>query len=73
MNRSIIGIIILIPLIAALTTLTYHLTQQADMNYYQGHRLFLKGDFRQAIPFFQETLEIDPKKTGAMNKGADNG
>jgi tetratricopeptide (TPR) repeat protein len=51
---------------AAIISVFYHLTQQADINYYQGHRMFLAGKYRPAIPFFQTALEEDPGKKEAI-------
>ena len=56
MKRNI-TIIFIITLLTFLTAFTYHLTQQADINYYQGHRLFLKGNYEQAIPFYVRAVE----------------
>jgi len=50
-------IIIMCITLTALTAGTYHLTQQAEINYYQGHRLFLKGSYEQAIPFYVKSVE----------------
>ena len=56
MKRSI-TIVFIIILLTFLTAFTYHFTQQADINYYQGHRLFLKGNYEQAIPFYVKAAE----------------
>jgi len=52
--------------LAAGTTVAYHLTQQDDINYYKGHRLFVRGQYRQAIPFFQKAIMIDPRRLDAV-------
>ena len=56
MKRSIIIVFIII-LLTFLTVFIYHFSQQADINYYQGHRLFLKGNYEQAIPFYVKAVE----------------
>ena len=59
-NVYIISITILVTLS---TAFTYHLTQQADINYYQGHRLFLKGKYEKAIPFYTRAIEEGSGRT----------
>jgi len=43
--------------VTCLTVFAYHFTQQADINYYQGHRFFLKGQYEKAIPFYETAIE----------------
>jgi tetratricopeptide (TPR) repeat protein len=43
--------------LALLTSAAYHLTQKADINYYKGHRLFLKGKYENSIPFYVKAIE----------------
>ncbi|MFH1208290.1 MAG: hypothetical protein V1673_01865 [Candidatus Omnitrophota bacterium] len=38
-------------LTAAATTGAYHMTQQADICYYQGHDLFVKAQYKDAASF----------------------
>ena len=52
--------------IAAATTFIYHNTQQADMNYYRGHRLFEKGEYDEAIKFYKKTLILAPSYIEAL-------
>ncbi|MFC1479933.1 tetratricopeptide repeat protein [Candidatus Omnitrophota bacterium] len=56
MKRKIIITFVII-LVTLSTAFTYHFTQQADINYYQGHRLFLKGKYEKAIPFYAKAIE----------------
>jgi len=46
--------------IAVTTTFIYHNTQQADINYYRGHKLFEKGEYDKAIKFYQKLLAEHP-------------
>ena len=39
------------------TSLAYHITQQADINYFQGYRFFLKGQYEKAIPFYEQAVK----------------
>ena len=48
------------------TTLVYHHTQQADINYYRGHRYFEKGEYHKAIKFYEKTLTITPSRLDAL-------
>lgn len=57
------GILILI---YAGTSLLYHNTQQADINYYQGRRLFEKGKFEQAMQFFHKASDVEPSRLDAL-------
>jgi len=50
-------IISAISIVAFFTTFTYHLTQRADMSYYQGHRLFLKGKYAKAESHYTKAIE----------------
>ncbi|MCF7893374.1 MAG: tetratricopeptide repeat protein, partial [Candidatus Omnitrophica bacterium] len=49
-------------IIAAATSFLYHYTQQAKINYHQGHRLFLKGNYSKAIPYYKNSLKVDPRQ-----------
>ncbi|NQT22506.1 MAG: tetratricopeptide repeat protein [Candidatus Omnitrophica bacterium] len=44
--------------IAVSTTLIYHKTQQADINYYEGHRYFEKGEYDEAIEHYKNTILV---------------
>ena len=58
--------IAIVAVIIAITTVSvYHFTQQININYYQGQRLFLKGNYLQAIPFYVKSIEegSDKRKT----------
>ena len=48
--------------IGLLVTVTYHLTQQGDINYQQAHRLFVKGKHEEAIPFYEQSLRVSPER-----------
>ncbi len=66
-TRPILFIVVLI-LVAAMTTLLYRTTQHADMNYYRGHRFFEKGEYDQAIQFYEKTLSTDPSRLDALRE-----
>jgi tetratricopeptide (TPR) repeat protein len=51
--------------IAALTSITYHVTQRASINYHIGRGFFIAGQYREAIPFFETALEEDPSSKKA--------
>lgn len=63
--RLFLAIVILLAT-AIVATLLYHQTQQTDINYYQGHRLFEKGKFDQAIKFYEKALAIKPSRLDAL-------
>ncbi len=67
MRKSIVIILIII-LLTVLTAITYHFSQQADINYYQGHRLFLKGNYEQAIPFYVKAVEESSSRRGTYKE-----
>ncbi|MFA5157245.1 MAG: tetratricopeptide repeat protein [Candidatus Omnitrophota bacterium] len=50
------------------TTLVYHKTQQSDIYYYQGHRLFNKGSFDKAIPLYEKSLAADPSRYDTLKE-----
>ncbi|MFA5271746.1 MAG: tetratricopeptide repeat protein [Candidatus Omnitrophota bacterium] len=50
------------------TTVIYHKTQQADINYYQGHRLFEKGKYPEAASFYKKTLFLKPSRFDALKE-----
>lgn len=54
--------------IAAGITFLYYSTQQANINYYKGHHLFLNGEYASAIPYYEKALEIDPSKIKALRE-----
>ena len=60
MNIKIALFIVALILTSIVTTLIYRHTQQADINYYQGHRLFENGKFAQAIEFYEKALIVKP-------------
>ncbi len=66
--KNFIIIAILISALSVSTTLAYHLTQQANINYYQGHRFFLEGEYEKAIPYYKNALKIDPAKADALRE-----
>ncbi|MFO8053322.1 MAG: tetratricopeptide repeat protein [Candidatus Omnitrophota bacterium] len=66
--KKIINISFSLIIIAALTSFFYHYTQQAEINYYQGHRFFLKGNYDLAIPYYQRSLEIEPSQPKAARE-----
>ncbi|MCF7916366.1 MAG: tetratricopeptide repeat protein [Candidatus Omnitrophica bacterium] len=66
--KKIINLVFSLIVVAALTSFLYHYTQQAEINYYQGHRLFLKGNYNLAIPYYQKSLEIEPSQPKAARE-----
>jgi tetratricopeptide (TPR) repeat protein len=63
--RLFLAIVIFLA-IATATTLIYHRTQQADINYYQGHVFFEKAQYDKAKEFCERTLAVNPSHTGAL-------
>lgn len=59
-------IIVILLATAIATTLLYHQTQQADINYYQGHRYFEAGEYDKAMKFCEKALAINPSHKGAL-------
>ncbi len=66
--KKIVVIATLCVVIAAGITFLYYSTQQANINYYKGHHLFLKGEYVSAIPYYEKALEIDPSKIKALRE-----
>lgn len=64
-NRSIFFILILVA-IATLTTFVYHKTQQSDINYYKGRKLFSRGQYQKAAAFYRKSLSISPERQDAL-------
>jgi len=67
-NLAFIIFIISLILCAIGTTVVYHRTQQADINYYKGQRHFEKGDFDKAIRFYKESLSFNPRNPLALRE-----
>ena len=63
MRKALIIFVLIV--LAALISAAYHFTQQPNINYYQGHRLFVEGQYRLAAPFFEKTLELSPYREEA--------
>lgn len=59
-------VIVILSATAVTTTLLYHQTQQADINYYQGHKFFEKGEYDKAMEFCEKALAINPSHKGAL-------
>ncbi len=57
MNVKIALFIVVLILTSIVTTLIYRQTQQADINYYQGHRYFEKGEYNKAVGFYMEQVD----------------
>ena len=66
MNIKIILFIIVLILTSVATTLIYQNTQQADINYFKGHKYFEKGYYSKAIKFYEKVLLIDPARLDAL-------
>jgi len=66
MNIKIIWLILSLILISVTTTLIYQNTQQADINYYQGRRLFEEGKYDKAAEFYEQALKIKPSYADAL-------
>ena len=65
--KKILFLMLLI-VIAIVTTGVYHLTQQADICYYKGHDLFVKAKYKDSVPFFRESLLHDPKRSKTLTE-----
>jgi tetratricopeptide (TPR) repeat protein len=66
--KKITILLLTLIIIAAATSFFYHHTQQAQINYYQAHRLFLKNNYNLAIPYYQKSLRIDPSQPKAQRE-----
>ncbi len=64
MNPFRIYVVSLIAL-AVGTTAVYQHTQKSDINFYQGHRLFARGEYRSAESFLEKSLYYSPSRTDA--------
>lgn len=64
--KKILFLAVILILICAGTSLLYHNTQQADINYYQGRRLFEKGKFEQAMQFFHKASDAEPSRPDVL-------
>lgn len=53
---------------AFITSFMYHKTQKADINYYQGHRLFERGKYDKAIGFYEKALDFNPSHLVALEE-----
>jgi tetratricopeptide (TPR) repeat protein len=60
-RKKLMVILSAVVFLGASTSLTYHITQQADINYYQGYRAFLKGQYKKAIPFYERAVRKGAK------------
>ncbi len=65
---KLISLIIALLFTSIVTTLVYHKTQQVDINYYQGHRLFEKGRYDQAIKFYKKALTQKESHTASLKE-----
>ena len=71
MDRKVsLYIIIFLGVSTALTTFVYNSTQQADINYYNGHRLFVSGIYEKAIPFYEKSISENPHHEKALKEFA---
>lgn len=63
-----IKLVVVIVMIAAsiITSVVYHVTQKADIEYYQGHRYFEKAEYSKALPFYHKSLAINPSHIAAL-------
>jgi tetratricopeptide (TPR) repeat protein len=55
---------------SVITTIVYHKTQKADINYYHGYRYFEKNNYGQAIAWYEKVLNIDPWHEKALREAA---
>ncbi|MFA5355938.1 MAG: tetratricopeptide repeat protein [Candidatus Omnitrophota bacterium] len=65
-----IGLLIALAFISSATTIIYHKTQQPDINYYQGSRLFQQGLYKDANVFYKKTLALNPSHLKALKDSA---
>lgn len=68
MNKPFRTYVISLAVLALGATAAYNHTQQSDINFYQGHRLFMHGEFRAAESFLQKSLEYSPQRTDALRE-----
>ena len=68
MKIKILGFIVILILASGITTLFYQNTQQANINYHRGHRLFEKGKYDKAIKFYKRSLTINPSGLDALKE-----
>ena len=66
MRSVLVGLMLV--LIAAGTTGVYHLTQKADIYYYQGHDRFTKSQYAAAIPLYLRSLSYGPERTKTLSE-----
>ncbi|MCF7873335.1 MAG: tetratricopeptide repeat protein [Candidatus Omnitrophica bacterium] len=66
--KKIINLVFSLIVVAGLTSFLYHYTQQAEINYYQGHRLFLNGNYSKAIPYYKNSLKADHRQFKAKKE-----
>lgn len=50
------------------TTVVYHKTQAADINYYKAHKYFDKGSYEKAIPLYEKVVAIKQSRVDALKE-----
>ena len=55
-------------MLAVATTFVFHATQQASINYYKGHDLFVQGDYEAAASYFARAVALDPEYKEALTE-----
>ncbi|MDD5565635.1 MAG: tetratricopeptide repeat protein [Candidatus Omnitrophica bacterium] len=61
-------LILALVLTASGTTIVYQKTQQDDVNYYQGHRLFTVGQYTEAVRFYKKALSANPRHFNSIKE-----
>lgn len=61
-----IVVIIVLAITSVVTTFVYHITQRADIEYYQARRYFEKGEYSEAILLYEKSLSVNPSHTRAL-------
>jgi len=64
MKYSLLTLIIV--LTVTVTTIVYHKTQQADIDYFKGHRYLENRDYQKAIYFLDKAITIAPTNIKAL-------
>lgn len=64
--KLVLAILLLIA--SAMTTVFYHKTQGADIDYYKARRYFEKGSYGKAMPLYKKTIAQKPAHANALKE-----
>ncbi len=65
---KLVFVIFVMLLIILGTTAAYHLTQKADIYYFTAKEHFVKGAFKEAIPFYEDSIKLDPTRFESLRE-----